>query len=442
MALIPGFDYDIYISYSQMDNSTFPGQENGWIKQFYEHLNLMLAKRFGRMDIIKFWWDPNMPDGNTSFDEFIDKAIKKSAIMICMNSHAYMNSEYCKKELELFYNKAKGEKPGLVIGNQSRIINVQLSNIPYSEWPEELGDTVGFSFHDALEPDDLGDLVDITSDIFRKQIRYLRDSIYQLLIEFQNEQENRPVVEESIDGAVQSEMDRNYELNSILFESEEISADRPNKQRNIKRASKHELEERINDIKTEDPTAKHRLVFISYNHEDQEIAFKIRDCLKQEKIDVIIDADDMAIGMEIPEFINESVRKADTIISLISDKSLQSSWVGMETATTFMNEKFADNKKYIACYLDEKFFEDEYTLTVVDNIDNQINEKNELIAQFHERRLDTRSLSNQITRLYTLRNNIDETIRRLRESLTLDIRENTFDNSMNKLVRSIRQQQN
>lgn len=271
--------------------------------------------------------------------------------------------------------------------------------------------TVGFSFHDALEPSDYGELVDITSDFFRKQIRYLRDSIYQLLIAFQNDRDNLPVVEESIGRDVKSEMDIKGELNTTLFERHEIKVD-------------------------------HRLVFISYNHEDKETAFKIRDCLKQERIDVIIDYDDMAAGKDIQEFIEESVKKADIIISLISDKSLQSSWVGMESATTFLNEKFAKNKKYIACYLDENFFEDEYTLTVVDNIDNQIKQKNDLIPQFHERRLDTSSLSNQIARLYTLRNNIDETIRRLRESLTLDIRENTFDNSMNKLVRSIRKRQN
>jgi len=394
------------------------------------------------MDTIKMWWDGKKLDGSAVFDDDSVQAIKKSAIMICMNSHAYMNSEYCKKELKLFYNKAKAEKTGLVIGNQSRIINVQLSNIPYSEWPEELETTVGFSFHDALEPGDSGDLVDITSDTFRKQIRYLRDSIYRLLIDFQKDQDSHPGLEKSIRGNAQTEMEGRNQQNTELFESQQILPDDPNGISNLENTAKYELEESIKDVKTENITTKHRPVFISYNHGDKEIAFKVRDCLKQEKIDVIIDYDDMAAGMDIQEFINKSVKNSDTIISLISDKSLQSSWVGMESATTFMNEKFVENKKFIACYLDEKFFEDEYTLAVVDNIDNQIMQKNELIAKFHEKRLDTRSLSNQISRLYTLRNNIDETIRRLRESLTLDIRENSFKNSMNKLVQSIRQRQN
>ena len=52
MALIPGFEYDIFISYAHLDNATLTGQADGWIKQFHENLNLMLAKRFGRMGMV------------------------------------------------------------------------------------------------------------------------------------------------------------------------------------------------------------------------------------------------------------------------------------------------------------------------------------------------------------------------------------------------------
>ena len=57
MALIPGYEFDIFISYAHIDNAKFPGQTDGWIELFYKNLDLMLAKRFGRMDKIKFWWD-------------------------------------------------------------------------------------------------------------------------------------------------------------------------------------------------------------------------------------------------------------------------------------------------------------------------------------------------------------------------------------------------
>ena len=64
MAFIPGFEYDIFISYSHIDNIAFPGQTDGWIEQFYKNLNIMLAKRFGSTDLVKIWWDNKKLDGS------------------------------------------------------------------------------------------------------------------------------------------------------------------------------------------------------------------------------------------------------------------------------------------------------------------------------------------------------------------------------------------
>ena len=95
----------------------------------------MLAKRFGRMDMVKFWWDSKKLDGSVLFDRSIEQGIKKSAIMICLNSPGYLKSDYCKKELDTFYKKAQTEKTGLIVANRSRILNVLLNNIPFNQWP-------------------------------------------------------------------------------------------------------------------------------------------------------------------------------------------------------------------------------------------------------------------------------------------------------------------
>ncbi len=184
MALIPGYEYDIFISYAHLDNATLPGQADGWIKQFYENLNLMLAKRFGRMGMVKIWWDSKKLDGSVLFDHSIEEGIKKSAIMICLNSSSYAQSDYCQKELELFHNKIKDEEIGLQIGDQSRIVHVLLNNIPFSEWPEELSGTSGFPLHDAGESDHFGDTLETISPEFKMQMRTLRDAIWSLLTNF------------------------------------------------------------------------------------------------------------------------------------------------------------------------------------------------------------------------------------------------------------------
>src|SRR5687768_12560238 len=112
MALIPGYTYDIFISYAHVDNIAFPNQADGWIKQFFDNLNLMLAKRFGRLGIVNFWWDTKKLDGSVLFDKSIEEGIKNSAIMICLNSPGYIASDYCQQELRTFYSKVQSEKVG------------------------------------------------------------------------------------------------------------------------------------------------------------------------------------------------------------------------------------------------------------------------------------------------------------------------------------------
>jgi hypothetical protein len=190
MALISGFEYDIFISYAHVDNHTISSQKNGWILKFYEHLKQMLDRRYGRMDVLKIWWDDKKLDGTKLFDDSIRDGIEKSALLICLNSPGYTQSRYCRQELDLFHQKCGNEKPGLKVGDRSRIVHILLNNIAYEEWPDELSGTTGFPFHDARERDDFGDPTDIGSKKFINQMRDLRDALWGLISEFRGIKEN------------------------------------------------------------------------------------------------------------------------------------------------------------------------------------------------------------------------------------------------------------
>ena len=130
MGYIPGFDYDIFISYSHTDNINI-AQQQGWVEQFYDVLRITLWQLVGT-EKIKIWWDDKRLDGGVIFDDAIADGIKKSAILICLNSPSFLNSVYCKKELDLFYSTAKYDSIGLKVGDdRSRIINVLLNNISF-----------------------------------------------------------------------------------------------------------------------------------------------------------------------------------------------------------------------------------------------------------------------------------------------------------------------
>ena len=112
MAYIPGYTYDIFISYAHLDNLKMYGQQLGWIELFYQSLNLKLAQRIGKMDAVKIWWDSKRLDGSILFDGSIEKGVKDSALFISLISPGYLQSDYCKNEMEHFYEKSAVEKNG------------------------------------------------------------------------------------------------------------------------------------------------------------------------------------------------------------------------------------------------------------------------------------------------------------------------------------------
>jgi hypothetical protein len=186
MGYIKGYTYDIFISYSHVDNIKKPHQHYGWIEKFYDELNASLARRIGKTNAIKLWWDDKRLDGSILFDQSIAESVNNSAIMLCLVSPGYLESAYCKKELELFYNKAHDEQIGLSIKNRSRVINVLLNNIPHNTWPKELSGAEGFPFHDAdtADSENYGETLEISSKKFKDELKILKEALIKLILSF------------------------------------------------------------------------------------------------------------------------------------------------------------------------------------------------------------------------------------------------------------------
>ena len=179
-------------------------------------------------------------------------------------------------------------------------------------------------------------------------------------------------------------------------------------------------------------------VFISYNHKDSLTAIIIKDAIEKASIPVIIDTVNMKAGADIKEFIQNSLKEVTVIVSLVSNNSLKSAWVAKETLDTLFLENYMENKKFIACYLDDDFFQNDYTLQTISIIDLQLKEVQDTIEQSQDKGIDTRDLNNRKSRLIRLRNGLDGIIGSLRDSLCLDMREESFDQSIVKLINVIR----
>ncbi|MGE5341681.1 MAG: TIR domain-containing protein [Candidatus Omnitrophota bacterium] len=170
-----GFKYDIFISYSHIDNYA-PEGKPGWVDYFHTELESWLVRRFGHKKI-EIWRDKQLK-GNTLFDERIKEVINNSALFIALTSPHYFDSGYCLKELEWFYKQAEVSQYGLSVKNECRLFNVQLKNVPYTAWPEKLKNSGCFPMHDAPEKSDVpGEPINPHDLPFNKKLRQIVDAI-------------------------------------------------------------------------------------------------------------------------------------------------------------------------------------------------------------------------------------------------------------------------
>jgi|GEM_PF-3439242 len=180
-------------------------------------------------------------------------------------------------------------------------------------------------------------------------------------------------------------------------------------------------------------------VFISYNHGDARTAYKIKEVLTDSGIDVTIDEDSMKLGQEIKSFISESIQKADAVLTLISNRSLKSGWVGVETFDTMFAEEQSGKRKLIGCVLDSDFYNYDYTINTIDGLDEEIESRKKVMIRQLEKDVSVTDISSEIDRLRKLRQNFPETMKRLRDFKCIDVSdEEIINHSMDKFVKQLK----
>lgn len=139
------FEHDVFISYPHLSNKDDQSGQNGWVARFHNDLKAQLDDWLGRET--RIWRDNKMAFG-TVFGTAICERLQKAKVLLCVLSPAYVQSEWCLKELQHFRSSAP-ETGGLVIGDQSRIITVVKT--PTEQRPEDLNDSLYCEFFDKTE---------------------------------------------------------------------------------------------------------------------------------------------------------------------------------------------------------------------------------------------------------------------------------------------------
>ena len=111
---------DLFISYAHLDDQSLEEDQKGWISKFHRVLEVKISQLMGEQPTI--WRDLKL-GGNDVFDDKIVQEFKQARVMISVLSPRYVKSEWCRKELNEYYDSAShGE--GVKVGDKSRIIKV------------------------------------------------------------------------------------------------------------------------------------------------------------------------------------------------------------------------------------------------------------------------------------------------------------------------------
>lgn len=104
MAIIPGFDYDLFVSYAHADNMAADNQD-GWVAQFVRHLDPTLRQRLGGAEALKVFFDSRAVGANNNLPELL-LAARRSALFLVVGSPSYASRDWPQKELEAFVQSA------------------------------------------------------------------------------------------------------------------------------------------------------------------------------------------------------------------------------------------------------------------------------------------------------------------------------------------------
>lgn len=177
-------------------------------------------------------------------------------------------------------------------------------------------------------------------------------------------------------------------------------------------------------------------VFLSYNHKDVDAATKVKDFLRSKGIVVTIDSEAMKPGEDIASFINKCIRESDVTLSLVSNNSLLSAWVGMETTNTLTGENIA-NKKFIAVVIDGSFYDMAFVRNSIATVDKRLSDLKEEIKYRLDSDLGFEDLQNERTRNNNLKNDLPQIVANLKNRLNVDITGENFTPGMERVVKGM-----
>ena len=105
MAYVPGYEFDIFVSYAHVDNAAIEPADHGWVDALIRILERDLGMKMGRSDAYSIWRDTQSLRGNHQITGHIPQQVKTSAVLLAVLSPGYLASKFCLQELQSFLER-------------------------------------------------------------------------------------------------------------------------------------------------------------------------------------------------------------------------------------------------------------------------------------------------------------------------------------------------
>jgi hypothetical protein len=141
------FETDVFISYAHLDNQPLTAGSQGWVSEFHEALSKRLGEVLGKPP--RIWRDPKL-QGNDVFSDELTQRFERSAVLVSVLTPRYVESDWCRRELDGFW-QAAGQTGGAVVGNKARVFKVVKTPVAPERVPPPVQPLLGYEFY-RLQP--------------------------------------------------------------------------------------------------------------------------------------------------------------------------------------------------------------------------------------------------------------------------------------------------
>lgn len=149
-AAAPGapFEFDVFVSYTHIDNVSLVEDRKGWVSDFRRALEVRLGQMLGRP--AKIWMNDKLV-GNDSMVDDDTAALRHAMFFVAVVTPRYVKSQWTQREL-LEFDAVAARQGGLTLRGRSRLIKVLKTPVPFPDLPPLLQQTLGYEFY-RLEPE-------------------------------------------------------------------------------------------------------------------------------------------------------------------------------------------------------------------------------------------------------------------------------------------------